>query len=475
MEGLEKEARIATRVAVSPTNKDMKLGAYRTCAYSYLIALASKNKGEDSFCVLRCDDSDPVKHKKENFVSLQNVFTNEMGMAFEATPQDEQVGLVKFIQAKKLPTNEFLSTSRATSLYQSERTLIYQHFVEKLLSNGLALKGGDGSILFDVRQYIELFGSQIVLSDLVWGKRAIDLIKLTDFGSISRKNDNSKFYLIFPNGRVLFHLAAVVDDHTWGITHIVRGVDLKPAQLYQDMLRRALGFGDVDYIYTPMLKGDTSTRYFELIKHGFPAGALISYMISSGYDDPDRLYSGLDEAANGFDLTKIHRSNSDFSIGKLESITKKLANKDSVDPKRTRSSLVRYFKILGEDQLAEEISNNIPFWNLIHNERRTLAELADYVKRTVSPNYTTENGIILARIRELCKTLVIKAENLTTDNPGNFVTELNLPKEDISFIRWILLGRMSGINPIYALQYLVEKGLLKTRVDACVNYIDSVK
>ena len=43
--GLEKEARIATRVAVSPTNKDMKLGAYRTCAYSYLIALASKNKG----------------------------------------------------------------------------------------------------------------------------------------------------------------------------------------------------------------------------------------------------------------------------------------------------------------------------------------------------------------------------------------------------------------------------------------------
>ena len=75
---------VRTRVAVSPSVKDMKLGAYRTCAYSYLIALNKGLHGGIGKCVLRCDDSDPVKHHKEYFPSLYSTLTEEIGIRFDA-------------------------------------------------------------------------------------------------------------------------------------------------------------------------------------------------------------------------------------------------------------------------------------------------------------------------------------------------------------------------------------------------------
>ncbi|MBA2463037.1 MAG: glutamate--tRNA ligase, partial [Actinobacteria bacterium] len=48
--------------------------------------------------------------------------------------------------------------------------------------------------------------------------------------------------LLRPDGTPTYHLASVVDDHDFGITHVVRGADHRANTELQQELTRALGF-----------------------------------------------------------------------------------------------------------------------------------------------------------------------------------------------------------------------------------------
>jgi hypothetical protein len=97
--------------------------------------------------------------------------------------------------------------------------------------------------------------------------------------------------LLRPDRSPTYHLASVVDDHDFGITHVVRGADHRSNTELQHELSRALGFEPPEYIHHGLLLGrdgkklskregaPTLEQYREA---GVPAEALRAYLEELG-------------------------------------------------------------------------------------------------------------------------------------------------------------------------------------------------
>src|ERR671911_2073114 len=110
-----------------------------------------------------------------------------------------------------------------------------------------------------------------------------------------RDDDGSVRYrgttLLRPDGSPTYHLASVVDDHDFEITHVVRGADHRSNTELQRELSRALGFEPPEYVHHGLLLGPdgkklskregapTLASYREA---GVPAEAIRAYLEELG-------------------------------------------------------------------------------------------------------------------------------------------------------------------------------------------------
>jgi glutamyl-tRNA synthetase len=102
--------------------------------------------------------------------------------------------------------------------------------------------------------------------------------------------------LLRPDGSPTYHLASVVDDHDFEITHVVRGADHRSNTELQRDLARALGFEPPEYVHHGLLLGadgkklskregaPTLAHYREA---GVPAEALRAYLEELGEPSHD--------------------------------------------------------------------------------------------------------------------------------------------------------------------------------------------
>ena len=66
--------------------------------------------------------------------------------------------------------------------------------------------------------------------------------------------------LLRPDGSPTYHLASVVDDHDFRITHVVRGADHRSNTELQRELSRALGFEPPEYVHHGLLLGEDGKK-----------------------------------------------------------------------------------------------------------------------------------------------------------------------------------------------------------------------
>jgi glutamyl-tRNA synthetase len=97
--------------------------------------------------------------------------------------------------------------------------------------------------------------------------------------------------LLRPDGRPTYHLASVVDDVDFGITHVIRGKDHLSNQPLHEELTRALGAEPPEYIHHGLILGPDGTKLSkrhgasslgELREEGFPAEAVRAYLEELG-------------------------------------------------------------------------------------------------------------------------------------------------------------------------------------------------
>lgn len=88
-----------------------------------------------------------------------------------------------------------------------------------------------------------------------------------------------------------FHLASVVDDHDFGITHVLRGSDHRANEELHTKLHAALGFGAPEVIHHGLVVGDDGKKLSKraagatvasLREAGYPAEAVRSYLEELG-------------------------------------------------------------------------------------------------------------------------------------------------------------------------------------------------
>jgi tRNA synthetases class I (E and Q), catalytic domain len=97
--------------------------------------------------------------------------------------------------------------------------------------------------------------------------------------------------LLRPDGRPTYHLASVVDDVDFGITHVIRGKDHLSNQALHEELTRALGAEPPEYIHHGLIVGPDGSKLSkrhgasslaELREEGFPAEAVRAYLEELG-------------------------------------------------------------------------------------------------------------------------------------------------------------------------------------------------
>lgn len=155
-------------------------------------------------------------------------------------------------------------------------------------------------------------------------------------GSVSVKNAEIDDYIILrADGTPTYMLAAVVDDHDMGVTHVIRGDDhlnnaFRQLPIYRAMDAIEDGWPDPVYAHIPLIHGadgaKLSKRHGALgveayrDEMGILSDALFNYLLRLGWAHGDREEITRSEAVELFDLAGVGKSPSRFDIKKLENL-----------------------------------------------------------------------------------------------------------------------------------------------------------
>ncbi len=133
--------------------------------------------------------------------------------------------------------------------------------------------------------------------------------------------------LLKSDGWPTYHLAAVVDDHLMGITHVIRAEEWLNSLPKHVLLNAKLGFTAPEYVHVGLLrnadkskiskrKNPTNLMWYRA--QGFLPEALLNFLATLGHSFPDgREKFTLDELIAVFDLDRINVAGPVFDLTKL--------------------------------------------------------------------------------------------------------------------------------------------------------------
>lgn len=148
-------------------------------------------------------------------------------------------------------------------------------------------------------------------------------------GDVSFENNTLDDFVILRSGGLpTYHLAVVVDDHTMGITHIIRGDDHISNTPKQVLLYRAFGWEMPVFAHVPLILGPDKSRLSkrhgatavgEYQRKGILPEALFNFLALLGWSPgDDREVISRDELIQLFDLKGISSRNAVFDEKKLQ-------------------------------------------------------------------------------------------------------------------------------------------------------------
>ncbi|MBQ8796079.1 MAG: glutamate--tRNA ligase [Clostridia bacterium] len=317
--------KVRTRYAPSPTGF-MHVGNLRTALYEYLIA---KNQG-GSF-VLRIEDTD-----QERLVEgAVDVIYNTLKVAGLKHDEGPDIGgeYGPYVQSERkdmyLPYAEqlikegkayrcFCTKERLESIQQDNDFGGYdrhcrdlsQEEIDRLLAEGVP---------YVIRQKMPLEGSTTFV-DAVFGEITVENSELQD--QILIKSDG------FPT----YNFANVIDDHTMGITHVVRGCEYLSSTPKYNLLYDAFGWEIPTYVHLPLIMGKDaegnisklskrhgSTGFEDLIKEGYLPQVIINYIALLGWcpKGNEEIFT-LSQLEKEFCIENISKSPAVFDYQKLQ-------------------------------------------------------------------------------------------------------------------------------------------------------------
>lgn len=134
--------------------------------------------------------------------------------------------------------------------------------------------------------------------------------------------------LVKSDGFPTYHLAAVVDDHLMGITHILRGEEWLSSMPKHCLLYDRFGWSAPAHYHLPLLRNadgskvskrrnPTGLNYYRRI--GYLPDALRNYLALMGWSMPDeREIFSTEEMSHAFDIDRLSTGGPIFDLAKLD-------------------------------------------------------------------------------------------------------------------------------------------------------------
>jgi len=329
---------VRVRFAPSPTGH-VHLGSARTALYDYLLA-----KQQHGQFILRIEDTDRKRliegAEQELFESLRWLGLNwdegpDVGGAFGPYRQSERKEIylqhAEELMARDAAYYCFCSPERLNQVRQtaqkSKQNPHYDGFCR-----GLSKQEAEERVRSGEPHVIRFKAPKqgvTVVHDLLRGDISFDNTTLDD--SILVKSD----------GWALYHLAAVVDDHLMGVTHVIRGSEWLPTSPLHSLIWKAFSWREPYWVHLsvflkPSGKGKMSKReaaelsqdgYSIFVKDlkdlGYLPEAVINWVALMGWSYDDRSeYFTLDDLVQKFSLEKLNPSPAAINFSKLDHFNK---------------------------------------------------------------------------------------------------------------------------------------------------------
>ncbi|MEL6877987.1 MAG: glutamate--tRNA ligase [Pseudomonadota bacterium] len=311
---------VVTRFAPSPTGF-LHIGGARTALFNWLY---SRHHGGKA--LLRIEDTDRKRSTQEAIHAILD------GLSWLGLDYDDD------------------------TVFQSERGSRHVEVAEKLLEHGHAYKCFATPEELEEMRAAQREAKQPMRYDGRWRHRdsseaplgAPFVVRLKTptegeatiadevQGQVTVRNEELDDYVILrADGTPTYMLAAVVDDHDMGVTHVIRGDDhlnnaFRQLPIYHAMDGIEGGWLEPSYAHIPLIHGadgaKLSKRHGSLgvdayrDEMGILSDALFNYLLRLGWGHGDREEITREEAIELFDLGGVGKSPSRFDLKKLENL-----------------------------------------------------------------------------------------------------------------------------------------------------------
>ncbi len=401
---------IRTRIAPSPTGKDVHVGSIATALMNY--AWAKKNKGQ---FIIRIEDTDQSRlvpgGEKKMLETLERI-----GLKADESP---------LVGGPHAPYR------------QSKRLEIYKKYAEELVAKGKAYYctctpdrwtkmreeqqskkqipkydrqccKNQAEIVKQVKQNTVRHVDRLLIPE---GKVTFnDLVR----GEVTIENQNlDDQVLLKSDGFPTYHLGVVVDDHLMEITHIIRGEEWLPSTPKHIILYKAFGWELPTYAHNSLLRNPDKSKLSkrknpvwtsEYLEKGIFPEALLNYLALMGWSHPDgKEIFDLDEYVAVFDVKNIQKTAPVFDPVKLDWMNGEYIRQ--MDDKKLKIRIMDY---IGTSFPEDLVMKTVP----LIKER--IKRLSDYLPLTefIFKSPTTYE-VDLKEKKELFEKIVSKLETVS--------------------------------------------------------------
>lgn len=360
---------VVTRFAPSPTGF-LHIGGARTALFNWLFARHHGGKA-----LLRIEDTDRKRSTQEAIDAIIDGL-DWMGLDYDEAPVFQSQRVDRHAEV----AHKLLEAGHAYKCFATPEELEAMRAEQRANKQPMRYDGRWRDR--DPSEAPEGASFTVRLKTPVDGETTIeDRVQ----GSVSVKNVELDDYIILrADGTPTYMLAAVVDDHDMGVTHVIRGDDhlnnaFRQLPIYHAMNQIEGGWNDPVYAHIPLIHGSDGAKLSK--RHGalgveayrdemgILSEALFNYLLRLGWGHGDREEITRDEAIELFDLGGVGKSPSRFDLKKLENLNGHYI-RESDDAKLAMLVAPR----IGGDVDIELLTQAIP---VLKPRAKNLNELAD--------------------------------------------------------------------------------------------------
>ncbi len=314
------KGKVVTRFAPSPTGF-LHIGGARTALFNWLYA---RHHGGQA--LLRIEDTDKKRSTQEAIDAILDGL-NWLGLDYDEAPTFQSQRADRHAEV----AHKLLEAGHAYKCFATPEELEQMRAEQR--ANKLPMRYDGRWRDRDPSEAPEGASYAVRLKTPLDGETTIqDEVQ----GSVSVKNAELDDYIILrADGTPTYMLAAVVDDHDMGVTHIIRGDDhlnnaFRQLPIYHAMDAVEGNWPDPIYAHVPLIHGQDGAKLSK--RHGalgveayrdemgILPDALFNYLLRLGWGHGDREEVTRDEAIELFELSGVGKSPSRFDIKKLENL-----------------------------------------------------------------------------------------------------------------------------------------------------------